>query len=44
MTTHILKEDNDCVYKLVSYGVVNVGYIWWDLLSSFIGDDFRGKR
>lgn len=42
--SHIYREGNTCENKLVSFGTSIQGLVWWDLIPSFISEDFYHKR
>lgn len=42
--THIYREGNHCADKLASFGVASRCFTWWDLIPSFIRDDFDRDR
>lgn len=38
--SHIFREANNCADKIASHGITVQNFVWWDLIPSFIGDDF----
>ncbi|KAG5016995.1 hypothetical protein JHK85_023131 [Glycine max] len=41
---HIYREGNFCVDKLVNYGILNVGFLWWDTISTLVRECFFRDR
>jgi len=41
---HIFREGNSCADKLASFGTSAQGLVWWDLIPSFIREDFFHNR
>lgn len=41
IVSHIFREGNTCADGLTSYGTSNHSFNWWDLVPSFIRDEFK---
>jgi len=44
IVSHIFREGNSFGYKLASYWASGDCYTWWDLIPSFISEDFYHNR
>lgn len=42
--SHVYREGNSCADGLAIYGTLNHCFTWWDLVPSFIKDDFYRNR
>lgn len=42
--SHIYREGNNCADKLATFGITSQCFSWWDLVSSFISEDFIHNR
>lgn len=42
--SHIYREGNACADKLAEFGLLNLGFRWWDSIPDFIIEDFSQNR
>lgn len=44
VVSHIFREDNIFADKLANFGLSIIDVLWWDLVPSFIREDFFRNR
>lgn len=44
IVTHIFREGNICVDRLTAHGLHIQGFMWWDIIPSFVREDFFRNR